>query len=357
MANIAQLTMDVKTIEDFNKFSQQVRTKVIENGLDTILNTSLQKLKTDLLYIINNRVKDVDTSKGVDTLGNEKINVPKSDQEIIKVLTGADITKINTSKQYTTITDHGAMVVNDNRAKLRIPISPYEEFDSVHTRAKNFFNNALFVFRDGNQTKYYQNPGIDISQYVKVVCSTDVGDTDKSKKVFRSYRDSKKREVQDYSEIGRYSEWTLKQDGIKRIMAQNSGFVDLSQIVNKIKESDFDGAIELAQNLKDNNTGDKTVEKIEALKSGSETSDSSKAYFNIIKLVKNLEINKAITSDIVSYQLTSSFDGSLEDLEEDELYDQFTQTMSFWTIENDNVWTNELVKVAEKTIEEFYKEG
>lgn len=354
----AQIIADLKAIEDFGKFKLEIREKVIEKGLDLSLDASLQKLQRDLNYLVNTRVTSStspDTKK--DSLDNTKVILPKSDQEILKHLTGIDLEKVNKSNDYSTPTKSGVMLVDNYRVRLRLPISPFSEFDEVFAQAKKFFNDALFVIRDGNQVKYLKNPGIDISDFVKVVCSTDSGDTDKARKKFEHYRDSNKMSRQANSDIGRFAEWSLRQEGMKRIMDKNSGFVDLTSIVNKIKEGDINEAIEIAKNIQDKNTGTKIVEQIQSLNNSATVNPTTQAYLNVVQLIKNLKIVKSVYPEVVTYGLSSNVGGNLEDIEDQNLYQELQKNITLWLIENENIWFSELVKVAEKTIQDFYKAG
>ena len=90
-----------------------------------------------------------------------------------------------------------------------------ESFDDHFNKAKNFYNEALYVFTDGaGNTKYYANPGVDLSQYVKIVCSRETGDTQKSRNRFDTHKDRRG-----------YADWALKGEVINRIY---NSFIDVS---------------------------------------------------------------------------------------------------------------------------------
>lgn len=351
----AQIIADLKAIEDFGKFKIQIREKVIEKGLDSSVEGSLQKLKQDLNYLVNTRIKAAaSTDNQKDALNNTKVILPKSDQEILKHLTGVDLDKINKSKDYSTPIKDGVLLVDNYRVRLRLPISPFSEFDEVFAQAKKFFNEALFVIRDGNRVRYLKNPGIDISEFVKVVCSRDTGDTDRARKKFEHYRDSNSMSRQGNSDIGRFAEWSLKQDGMRKIMDRNSGFVDMTSIIDKIKEGEIDEAVALAKNIQDKASGTRIVEQVQKLGNNEAVNPTTRAYLNVIQLIKNLKIVKNIYPEVVTYGLSSTIG---EDVEEQDLYQEIQKNITLWLIENDNIWFSELVKVAEKTIQDFYKAG
>lgn len=354
----ASITTDLKVIEDFALFKQNIRTDVIENGLDNSLLSSLQKLKQDLNYLINSRIKSTSPQdKTEDALGNKKVPLSQAEEEILKHLNGVDFARINKSRDFSTSVQNNVMVVNSYRVALKTPIGPFTTFAETHQQAVKFFSHALFVFKDGNTTRYIQNPGINMQECAKIVCSTDVGDTDRSRKKFDHYQNSDIMPSQDSSDIGRFATWSLKQECVKKMLSPNSGFVDLTPIVEKIKSGDFEGASIYADSLPNGKYKDQLKEKLDQIDKKQTVNSTTKAYLNIVRLVKNLTIDKQVTEDSVIYSLASNFDGTADNIKEDEIFQEIQRNINLWLLESENHWYAELTKIIEKTIQDFYKAG
>jgi hypothetical protein len=340
-----------------NNFKRDIRHDVIENGIDAALEKDLEKYKKELLWAINSRnpnVREQDkqilTEEGLEPT----VILPKSDEDILKKLTGIDISKIRGTKDYTSSVESNVVVSNDFRLKLRLPLSPFETFEENYEKAKQFFNKSIFVFGTGaGRTKYLYNPGIDISQYVKVVCSTDVGDTGRSRQVFESYKDSNNRPRQASSEIGRYAEWSLKQEGVQRILQSNSGFIDLTEVINKIKEGNLQDAELLLRDKKLGNKGEELTQKLDDIKKEVNLNPDMEAYAKIVKLVGSMELDKKITPEKVIYSLVVDQPDGEVSRTFDDLYTYVLKDVSLWIGYSSPDWIKTLEDIINKLITRY----
>lgn len=342
--------------KDLKKLNKKVRKNVIEKGLDKPLYQSLQQLKKDLQYIVTNRVKDPDTKQTRDILGNEKILLSKSDEIIAKEIFNIDIPKINKTKDYSTIIQDNAIIIRDDRVRLRVPIGPDTTFEEAYTQAQTFFKNAIFIHTVGNETFYIKNPGVDLSQYLKIVCSTDVGDTSRSRRKFDHYKNSDLMTKPANSEVGRFAEWSLKQEFVKKMLNPNSGMLNMSEMVKKLKEGDFESAHILAKQIKDNDIQERAVSKISEIEDRKATDPTTSSYFNIISLINNLKFRKKIKKEVVTYELISKFTISdKKQIAETEIFEIIKKELDLWLIINSDKWFKELVALVQQTLQELNK--
>jgi hypothetical protein len=340
-------------VKDLERFKKELNT-TIKIGLDKPLSDSVQELKDVLLSVINKDIKDNKT-QSANTLNEKDLDIPKSQDEIIKHLTNVDLNQIRTKKDYTTFVENKALIVNEHRVRLRIPMSGAETFDMQHSQAISFFNKATFIFNDGQgNLSYHINPGIDMSQYVKVVCSRDTGDTPKSRKKFDNYKNSKKMPRQDSSEIGRFSEWSLKQDAVKYI---KQAFININPIIKDIQNGDYDDALlKLHTSYSGNNPNIQNVKnKVEELRDKKNLQPSTEAYSNIISLIRNMKFAKSIAPTAVRYTLISNYNSSAEQEANEKIFmDEIQRQIFIWGSINEKLWFYKLAQVIEKFIERFY---
>jgi hypothetical protein len=325
----------------------------IENGFDYILKSSAKELQIDLKYLVNNKMPSDKKEEIINNEDNTQVTLPKSDEDLIKHLTGVDLKKVRKNRDFTSSIDANVVVSKDNRLKLRFPISEFETFDENYVRAKQYFNNAIFVFKQGTKTRYVLNPGIDLSNYIKVVCSTDVGDTPRSEQVFESYRDSKKRPRQNASETGRYAEWSLKQEGVKQILNSKSGFIDLTDIIDTIKNGKLEEVEEKLARIQPSIQTQQIKQKLDELKTGN-TSPNMQAYLNIIKLINSIVVTKKVTKNKVNYFLQANSTNT-NSTEYDDLYSELLRQIKLWTTVESPEWQAAFIEKAKELIKLFQR--
>lgn len=348
IANSNQLHKILKDIE--KNIKKNLREDVIENGLDDQLKADLEELKNRVRYIIN---VDIRSEEQVDKgayLNQNPLNVPKSDEEILKQLTGLDITKFRTTKDYSHLIDSNVAVILpkgfslDSKSahpmsggvNLRIPMDFMGSFDEQYNQAVDFFNRSLFLDINNNgEVSYLLNPGINLTDCVKIVCSTETGDTIRSRDKFEHHRGKRG-----------YADWTLKAECVKKV---RDNFVNLQNIVDKIKGAEFDEAISLLNRIQQttikNQTTQQTIDKIAEMKNGNGITPSVKAYSDIITMIKNLRLSKRITKSAVTYSLVST---STEDIEVT-FMERITKSIRMWKIDKEPMWVKAIINAVTKS--------
>lgn len=305
-----------KLITDIRK---TIKNKVIDVALDSELNKDLQALKAKLMTTIAKEIISPVPIQTVDAV-EEQVPVKKSDQEMIQHLTGVDLNKLNKTKDFNTLAD-GKLAIVKNKVKakidkatgeptskmsagvnLRLPMSAGDTFENQQSKALNYYNNAMFVFPDNNGvTNYYLNPGMDLSQYVKVVCSTEAGDGKVS-------TDRWDRIAKHGSE---HADWTLLRSGLDVV---KQSFINITDVVDKMKEGEFDTASGVLQKVGQKAQSIGTFnEKIDDLKKDKKLDPSVSSYNNAVKLIKNLKLEKSIRKDRTFYTLVSTYDADSKD--------------------------------------------
>jgi hypothetical protein len=338
------LKVDLKTIDDFNLFIKDVRKDIIENGLDETLDKSVEELRDSLKFTINEKIRgstDPDKTKITEDLGDYKLDMPKSDQEILKFLTGIDVDQIRKRKDFTSAVESNVAFIQDNRVRYRLNMDANENFDIQYKKAIDFYNKAIFVNVDSRgNLQYYVNPGIDLSTHVKVVCSRETGDTSKSRKRFDTHKNRRG-----------FADWALKQDAVKDLVLKN--FINISDVVDKIKDGNYSDAEAILQRAKSNKNTSDLTQKISDLKTKKNLTPGIEAHNNIMSLVNNLKILKKISKEKVTYTLISNFDDSNPNNKD--FFEEMRKAITLWSISNHNFWFATLVEQTEKIIQEYEK--
>lgn len=339
---------NIKALQGIQKIKDQLKPEVINKSLDQQLSADIAALKQNLLSLLNKDQKSKVEVKD-QSLGETQIQVRQSDQEIIKHLTGVDIAQVSKTRDYNTLADGKVAVIANRTAKhglvdhlngpaaskmssgvnLRLPIGEADTFSSQYNQALQYYNNSMFVFVDDNgKSNYYVNPGIDMTPYVKVVCSTEGGDTTKSNNrwdVHRTNRGS--------------ADWTLFSTGVAKI---KKDFINMTDVVDKVKEGDYEEAKNLYNHISKGSSKTDVIEKIDNLQKNENLNPTTDAYNNTIKLIKNLKLQKTIKEDSVSYTLVSTYDETTKDFEN--FQDKLREEASLWQISNEQIWIKTLVE-------------
>lgn len=349
------------TFDTFEKFKEDFRKDIIENGFDGILIKTADDLRTTLLQTVNQKIsmngqtpitgQNSTQQQQTNGLGQPEVDIPKSEEELIKYLTNgkSDPSKYNKSKDYTTLSEsnivfgHGSKGQGTaNRVTLRMEITADETVQSQFVKAKQFFEESLFALPDaaGNMS-YYMNPGIDISQFVKIKCSVFTGDgSSKAKKGMNP----QERFERNASKKG-YAEWTLKQEAVDII---RKNFVNISPVLDYIKKGDYDRAREIISRVDKNDRLKPLKEKLDNLETGTNVPATTQNYTNAVALVNNLKIIKKVSQEDVTYTLVSSF-SEFEDSQVD-FYEEIMNSIRGWTVINEELWFNYLVKKVDDLI-------
>lgn len=360
------MKLDVKfDLSKFNlleKFSKELKENVIYNGLDSTLNFSLSELKKDLnLYVNNIRTTPYRIGEPVKENGLEQpsINPPKAEADIINYLTKGrvDLTKYNNSKSFTDLAETGLLVGHNsknqtaaNRVTLKMNISSTDTVESHYTAAKKFINEAVFALPDANgNLKYYINPGYDLSEFVKIKCSTHTGDgNEKPKKGMspaeRFQKDSTRKRKDSDSP---YAEWTLKQDAVSFI---RQNFIDLTPVIENIKKGDFEAAQQIAQAL-DKKKATDISDQLQNLKQNKNINEPIKDYKNVLDIINNMKWAKKLTENRVEYVLVSSAYSA--DKDTDNVYEDLKKTIKQWAAIRNRDWWIAIVKKLKRLIGKY----
>jgi hypothetical protein len=370
-------TTNIKDFQNLERFREYVRKEVVDEGLDQILDDSLAGLKNYFLDIINNEIRINGKVKSADGTSESNIDIPQSEAELLKFITakngkpGVDLNSFikNKGKDYSTFLESKVVTVPPHRTSLRIPMAPFETFDEQLAKAKKFFGESIFVFTDSKgMPAYYLNPGINIDRFVKIVCSTDTGDTAKSRKKYEHYQTSNKMTRQQNSEIGRFSEWSVKKEGTDFI---KNNFINISQVMNLLKEQKYSEAESLLNMGNVSADVAHVLSKIKDLKEGNNLTPGVQVYTELLSLVNTMAIEKKrnekqnmyVLTAKSSYEQTSGSEttlGSIASTNKDEgtekynaFYDNLQRQLSMWKITNEDHWFKALVDKTEKSLKKF----
>jgi len=337
-----------KALELFDNLKKDLRPEVINKSLDIPLSQDLAALKLQLLSMLNNEQKSKVEVKD-QALGETEVKVQKSDEEMIKHLTGVDISRVSKTKDYNSLADGKVAVVSNKTMRatldkrtgtslsggkmpsgvnLRVNMNEIDSYDSQLARAENYFNDSLYVFVDTNgKANYYKNPGIDMRQYVKVVCSRDTGKTAASEKRWNTGTSNRG-----------FADWTVLTEGIERVKRD---FINITDVVDKIKSGEYEEAKSVLNKISKGSSVE-VSNKIDDLKQSTNLSPSTAAYNNVVKLIKNLRIEKSKNSQGVTYTLVSTFDETIEDYAD--FQEKIKAESQFWQISNETKWINSVVQ-------------
>lgn len=350
-----KITLDAKlpaekAFADFYKEFQET----LQTGMDEAIAASVPALQSELKRIVNTAIRNVQETTA-QSAKNENVNIPKADEDLLNHLTGIDIKEINKTKKTTTTIDSKTMVVQRDKwggplARVRMDVGPGETVESQYAKARNFFNAAMFAIpqRDGS-VRYLVNNGADLSRYIKIVCSTDTGITDKSEK-----------RLERFKQVGGTAEWTLKQKAFDEVIEhENSGFLDLSQVVTNLKDGKYrEARLQLERHAAANANSrpliEKLSEQVDKLDSNKDVSKDIQLQQDIINLINGIKVLKQFTKDKTLYTLVT--DTSLTESENQSFFDSMMAKISDWVLNYEVKWFNSLVIKVQKLIKKYTNE-
>jgi hypothetical protein len=386
MANVKSAVFETNfdDYKQFMEFQEDFKVNIIENGLDKPINKSLEQLRTTLKDKINERVSDPATqglppSKLPEKNGLDQkfVNLPKSESDILEYLTDSktDLSKYNKAKDFTSLDESKIVFGNYDRGMnkadritLRMEIDPGETVEQQYIKAKAFFVDAIIAIPDySGQTNYFMNPGLDLSDYVKIKCSTMTGDGNTKPKKGVSPQERFNRDSDDKS----YAQWTLKKEAVDIIRKE---YINLTPVINSIKDGKFSKAlIELRSLSKKGDTKQllDLQDKVNELKKESpKVSKQMRNYTKVIRTIDSLDIIKEIKFNTTYYSLDVEFqtevvkpedssDGNNETHYEDSVDEKqeylsvsrkIETTIRKWVGINENVWFEDLIKQVDNLI-------
>lgn len=361
MAKHAEFRIESEITEkEFLKFQEDFKKEIIQNGFTDVLTKAVPALQSSLKVLINEQIRLngggalPDTTPAVNGLMQPGVNPPKSESEILSYLTGGktDVSKYNKAKDYTTLQETGIVFGQRqkgsdkaNRIALRMDIDDSDTVQSQYAKASRFFQEAIFALPDaGGTIRYYANPGLDITGYVKIKCSTltGAGDAEPFEGMSPAQRFQRNRHTKGYAD------WTLKQNGIDFI---RKNFVDLTEVISQIKDGDYSTARTLLNKLDKGN-------KLGAIKTAASNLDvktaqpsSMQSYTTAIQLINNMQLTKKTDDISTTYSLVSSYDDFPAG--EVNFFENLMRNIRAWIVANEDVWFQLLADKVEQLIKRF----
>lgn len=337
--------------KEFNNFKQEFEDKFLKMALDEGIMATIPALQADLKKIINQDIRNTEETP-LQSAANDNINLAKVDADLVEYLTGVSIDEINKTKKQQTSVHAKTMVVRRDKwggpiARINLDVGPGETMQSQYSRAKDFFNKALFVIpqQDGT-TSYKLNTGVDLSRYVKIVCSTDTGITNNSEA-----------RLERFKEIGGKAEWTLKQEAFDKVIEHdNSGFLDLTSVISSVKEGNYKRAITALERFSFKNAAsreqlDQVIEKVTKLDGNEDPKSNIVLHQSIIKLIDNIRIAKQFTKTKTLYRLETNTD--MDAAYQPKFFDSLNTKLNQWVINYEVKWFESVLKKVKQLIKNY----
>lgn len=362
MLKIKMETDDI-ILNDIERLKKDVRKEIVDFGLDERLSSDVIQLKRKLLGFINNaKAQNVKPS----TVDEPVFTTTKSEEELIRHFTGLDVNTIRKNKNFQELVNNKVAFVRKDRNMLgndpaphkmtpgiqyRLNMSEYDTFESQYSKALDYFNNSLYVIEVGGRRMFFANPGgHDLSQFVKVVCTKDSGDTANARDRFESYRTGNNRD----RNVGGYADWTLRKEGIEYI---KRNFVDLTDVIEKIQNGQESEAVSSANAKSGRSTTIRDFqEKVENLKERKELNPSVEVYMNIIKLIKNMRVLKTMFTEGVRYSLVTN-EGSSTNEQDEQFLDKIRNEIYMWEVAHQEKWVSTLLRKIDKLLKRYTAKG
>lgn len=353
-----KIEIKIDKINFIQKFAEELKLE-IQNGLDSNLAFSLSELKRDLKFFVNSQPRTKETPTDVSDTGKEnelgqtKITVPKSDEEIVKFVTNnaSDLSRYNKTKDFATL-DEGNVLFghknqggqNHNRITLRMEIDPSDTLETHLMKARNFFQKALYVLPDkGGRPNYFMNPGVDLTPHIKIKCSTLTGDGAGIKP--RKGLTPEERFMRDAEKKG-YAEWTIKQDAVDEI---RNNFMNITSVVDAVKEGNLELASTLASTIDANKVLKDVPDQLKKLQNKEDLTPSMESYTALIDMINTLKFIKKITESGPTYSLVSEVDSN----KDTSVYLDIIKNIKSWFAMNEIQWTEILSKKIDRLIGKY----
>jgi hypothetical protein len=347
------LQAHLPSIEKLKNFVKDIRQNIIKTGLDKTLNEQVKQLKEELRRILDSKTQKVDNEQLELEQAEKDIRYSGSEEVVLEYLTGANFSKHNKAQTFSELIDSKLAVVNYFKkgtpneymgVKFRTKTKT-GDFDYDYNRLGESLKEATFLFIDSNgNKKYYKNPGLNLQKFLKVVCTTDTGVTDKARKRYDHWLDTKG-----------YVEWSLTEAGVKYI---KRNCPDITPMMYFSAQGNFDRAIEsLHTNSKNIQQLQKLQEletKLVNLRDRKNLPKSAEIFSSVLTLINNLKIIKEFNTDkILNYRLVSNYSAESDNKEFLSFYEEFDRQVRTWIAFNSMPWFLEIVKKTEQLIKQY----
>lgn len=357
-----KIDIKIEKTDFIEQFAKELKIDVIQNGLDSNLAFSISAIKKDLKFFVNSQPRTRDTpnqtkeepTEAETGLGQTRVSVPRSEEEIVKFITNnsADLSKYSKAKDFTSLNESNVLFghknkggQNHNRITLRMEIDPSDTVETHYNKAKAFFQKAMFVLPDSaGKLNYYTNPGIDLTQHIKIKCSTLTGLAEGIKP--RRGLTPDERFDRDSKNKG-YAEWTIKQDAVDEI---RNNFTNITSIVEAVKEGNLELANTLAKVVDKNDSLKEIPQQLQKLQNKEDLTPSIESYMTLIDMINTLKFSKKVTESGPTYSLISEVD---EVDKESSVYSDVIKNIKSWFSMNEIQWTEILSKKIDRLIGKF----
>lgn len=365
------MSLEIKNLQKVLKLTRAVRKateKAIETGLDRTLNIELEKLKRDMIKLLNEQSSKITVQVG-DKYQDIKAN--KSDLELIKHLSGEDLEKLSPTKGYNSLIENKVSVISSKRLQkalmdemstkakspmssavnVRIPMGESDTLESHLARGTSYFNSALIVLLDENgKARVYKNPGIDLSKYVKIVCSNTPGNSERAQQVFNRHKTGERSgNRKDSTRTPRdYADYSLLSSGVQLIRDK---FIDLTPAIEMMKNGEYAEAEDHISKIVKESDAVELLQRIRDLKLGNKLSKTSEAYRNMVVLIKGLRLKKHVKKGRTYYELITSADSALKDTKDFET--RLKNEIKVWKIDGRYKWAAKLIKSYLKEVDKL----
>lgn len=340
-----------KDLLDMNDLKKHIVNNAIF-GADKALDKAVTELKSKLMSIINQDIKTFDSNAQATTESGEiarNLNIPKSKNDLIKHIFGQDIKNADyfkaTSKSKTVNDNSNVFVVDNNRIKAWQSVGDGSTLAGEESKFRDRLINGIIIDKNtGNM--YKLNPN-DVKG-VKLECSKDTGQTVDSEKKFEAYKNSDKISRRKEGPDGRLAVWTVKQEDVSFMMRHA---VSIDDIIEKIIEGDYDSATHLLQQINTKGEFHTPLEKIRDLKENKNLGPDVQSYMAILKLIKNLKIERKTLKTVTKYTLFSNYDSSIE--KNEKFMDSLRQEINLWLATNQDDWFKQMVDQVANALEKY----
>ena len=340
-----------KDLLDMNDLKKHIVNNALF-GADKALDKAVDQLKAKLLSIVNQDIKTFDsTAQASSEVGEvaRNLNIPKSKNDLVKHIFGQDLRQADyfkaTSKSKTVNDNSNVFVVDNNRIKAWQSVGDGSTLLGEESRFRDRLINGIVI--DKNTGKMYKLNPNDVKG-VKLECSKDTGQTLDSEKKFDAYKNSDKISRRKEGPDGRLAVWTVRQEDVNFMMRHA---VSIDEIIERIIDQDYDTATALLQQINTKGELHAPLEKIRDLKDNKNLSPDVQSYLAILKLIRNLKIEKKMLKTVTRYTLFSNYDSAVD--KNEKFTDALRQEINLWLASNQDDWFKQMVDQVTKALEKY----
>jgi len=332
--------------ELFSKEVQNFKKDVIDSSINTPLEKLIKDLKKELTFTFTEQSR---TPVQTTTDKPKEVTVPTSDLTLVKKIAGVKNT--TPSKSYAEL-DDGIIFAEksknsfkDARMSLEIQHSFIDQLELQYMKAREFFSNAVFAIPNSQGGfDYFKNNGYDPGNDLKIKCSKYTGTG--IDEPFGGF--SPQRRFEQDALKGK-STWTLKQRFLEQI-PNNPSFINLSTLVNDVKQADINSAKLKTSNIKNTKTRFDFDTSLDDIENGTGSDTTPYRIYKVFKLIDDITLEKDIRKSGVVYKIvTSNF--SLSNKEDTDFLTEAKRQISFLKISN----MQQIIRSLEITISNFLK--